>query len=1363
MQILSNYGVGGGYDQAQRNDLMGTIFAVGNVNTPPPGHWSGGIQLGSPCAHYPGSCSTGEPIDLGSGNMFYEATDYTTDGQNPLAFTRYFNSMAAPGSNAVSLGANWRHNYDRSLTIINPSAVYGVTAERPDGQIISFTSNSGTYTTDTDLDYKLTRSGSTWTLTDRNDTSEIYYSSGTTKGLLQSIKLRNGYTQAMNYSGSAIAFVSDSYGRQLGLSYSSAGLLTGVTTPDSLALSYGYVTFSSGAQTHLSTVSYNTSPTTSQTYLYENASFPAALTGITDENGKRYATWSYDGTGRATLSQLAGAVNFTSVSYDDSTGNRSVKGPLGQVETYKFSVLQGVPKITEIDRAANGTVAAATKTFSYDANGYTASITDWNGNITGYTNNGRGQPTQIVYASTTPNAQTTNIAYDATWPHLPYSIATNGVTAEMIYASARGDLLTGTLIDTTTQTAPYVTKGQKRTWTYTWTSTGQLLSAQQPRTDVTAKTTLAYAGGTLTSITDALGHATNVITYQGGGLPLTVYDPNGVKTTYAYSPRNWLTSSILTTSVGTLTSSFTYDSAGNLTRATLPDGSYLAYGYDDAHRANLITNALNETQNITYNSAGNITQALWKNASAVNKFSQTATYDSLGRMLTSVGGASQSTGFTYDNNGNVLTVTSPLGYVTTNTYDQLDRLKDSTDAATNKSTITYDSHSRISTVKDPKSNTTSYVYNGFGDLIQQTSPDSGVTVYTYDPDSNLTDRVQAGINFTSATYDALDRISTRTYPLDSTINEAFTYDQTGTHGYGVGQLTSVIDAAGQLSQAFDERGLLTSSIRTLSSGAYTTGYTYESAGRLSSITYASSGWKASYTRDAAGQITSVSATQPGHSAATIATGIAWQPFGPVRALTWGNGVTDTRTYDFAYRTLTIRDTGTSGDIQYLSYGYDADDNVKAVVDFASATNNQQITYDNLDRITYASSGAYTLISSITYDSNSNRKSFSGTGYTVAAGSNQITKVGGSTNLTYTSAGNMNAFGASQAMTYSQANRLATATAFGASNTYTYDAFGQRVLVKPGSNPLFVQQYDQAENLLEETPGNTVNDYIYVAGMPVAVIKTATPTTSYIHTDRIAFPQKATSAAQATVWSGTPNPFGSVTPTTSITMNVRGMGQYADSTPYYYNNARYAYPGLNTFLEADPIGLNGGINPYIIGYQNPLTWLDPSGLNAWCMPTDRGMHCNGIYEGGGYVYMGGGGGPSIRPSAPPEPVKPAAPTGAQCAPHPENLPPRMARVIPGKGPFPTLGKPSDPDVFVTDPADIAGLTPAQISQRLAIKPSDTFTVIEFPTPATGWASPILRSDPGFIGKARTGGGAREFVIPNGPIPPGSTIKIIGPGQ
>jgi len=109
-----------------------------------------------------------------------------------------------------------------------------------------------------------------------------------------------------------------------------------------------------------------------------------------------------------------------------------------------------------------------------------------------------------------------------------------------------------------------------------------------------------------------------------------------------------------------------------------------------------------------------------------------------------------------------------------------------------------------------------------------------------------------------------------------------------------------------------------------------------------------------------------------------------------------------------------------------------------------------------------------------------------------------------------------------------------------------------------------------------------------------------------------------------------------------------------------------------------------------------------------------------------------------------------------------IPTTMARVIPtGRNPT-TLGRPGADDVFVTAADDIAGMNSSQIAERLGIPDSPNgFTVIEFPTPSQGVASPVFRTDPGFIQGGRTSGGAREFVIPNQPIPNGATVRFVPP--
>jgi RHS repeat-associated protein len=107
-----------------------------------------------------------------------------------------------------------------------------------------------------------------------------------------------------------------------------------------------------------------------------------------------------------------------------------------------------------------------------------------------------------------------------------------------------------------------------------------------------------------------------------------------------------------------------------------------------------------------------------------------------------------------------------------------------------------------------------------------------------------------------------------------------------------------------------------------------------------------------------------------------------------------------------------------------------------------------------------------------------------------------------------------------------------------------------------------------------------------------------------------------------------------------------------------------------------------------------------------------------------------------------------------------VPEIIARVIPDGIPATTLGRPGVSDVYVTAAEDLAGLNATQIADRLTIPPSPTgFNVIELPTPTTGIASPVFRSDPGFIGGGRTAGGAREFVIENQRIPERARIRKV----
>jgi RHS repeat-associated protein len=1152
----------------------------------------------------PGGPAAGEPINIGTGNVFDKIIDYQTSGQNKLSFIRYYNSLGVPNTFASELGVNWRSNYDRYVYILGPGRIV---VERPDGQLLNFSNGGTKYVSDLDVDYSMLERGTTWTMTDPEDTVESYTQASSNKVLLDSIRLRNGYTQTLHYnSADQLMSVTDTYGRQLLFSYSGNALNT-VTTPDGLILTYNYNTIPGGVANQLISASYSTSPPTSQTYQYGDSSLPFALTGIVDEDGNQYVRWSYDQFGRGLTSQLGPGAYATTVIYDDTDGSRTVENAFGVIDTYHFDILQGLPKVSEIDRAATSTTAAATRLFTYDANGYRASQTDWNGNQILYVNDPLGQPTVI-----TEPLRTTTISHDPTFTHLPHQIVTAGLTSTFAYDGS-GNLLTRTDTDTTAQNLPYSTHGTTEAWTFTWTNS-LLASVRTPRRDVNGLTQFLYdSTGALTQITNALGQQAQITQHTGGGLPLTVVDRNSVITTLSYDGRMRLNTNIVHTGAGNLTTTYNHDAAGNLVSVQRPDGSTLVNNFDTAHRLTSVTDLFGQSIDLTLDQLGDNTMTDIDDSGHTVRRKHSGVFDALGRVLQDIGGMSQATTFTYDNNGNALTITDPLSNITVQVFDALNRLSTVTDPNQGVTRLTYDAHDRPLMVVDSNGGQTTYVYDGFGDVIEQSSPDSGATIYYYDLDGNITKRVAATNAVIQFTYDALDRVTTTTYPSDPRENVAYSYDQSG-HGFGIGRLTSVTDAAGFLVRSYDERGNITQEARTTGPGRLLTQYGYDAASRVVSIRYPS-GWKTSYSRDSMGRPISIQAQPPSGSAITLASTISYQPFGPVKALSFGNGVSESRTFDLDYRLSDLIDTGNS-QIQNLTYSYDLNDNPITIADAVHPANSQALGYDVLNRLKTASGGygnyswSYNLVGSRTTETLGQVT----TNYSYGSHNNRLLTldINGVVNQTlgYTADGNANSFAPGimapggefiTELQYDQAGHLSAVMAGATSlDHYTYDAFGQRLAKTPASGVASLYQYDMSGNLLEEAlvDGRVPEaDYVYLDRGPVAVISPISREVYYLHDDRLGTPQVGTDIGQNIAWDANYLPFGETASVQgTVTQNLRLPGQHFDSeSGWNHNGFRDYVQSWGRYLEVDPIGLIGDLEIYRYANANPERFTDPSGL------------------------------------------------------------------------------------------------------------------------------------------------------------------------
>jgi RHS repeat-associated protein len=713
-----------------------------------------------------------------------------------------------------------------------------------------------------------------------------------------------------------------------------------------------------------------------------------------------------------------------------------------------------------------------------------------------------------------------------------------------------------------------------------------------------------------------------------------------VVTTLAYDVRDRLLSSTVETAAGPISTRFGYDAVGNLTKLTLPDGSALANSYDAAHRLVAIADLLNNQINYTLDPLGDRT-ATQLSAGATLKAQHSASFDALGRLIEDIAGVGQTTSYAYDADGNPVKITDPLGRVTSQAFDALDRLVQRVDPAGGKTSISYSPQDRPAKVADPNGNPTDYVYDGFGDVIEGASPDAGKTIYRYDSAGNRVQRLDAAGAVTNYRYDALNRMTARLYPADASENVTNLYDQPGA-GFGIGRLTKVTDEGGTLTRRYDERGNVLRESRVLGKVTLSTAYAYDAASRIAAVTYPS-GWIARYTRDAMGRITAVAAKPRGGATLPVAGSIAYQPFGPLDGLVYGNGKTETRAYDLDYRLTALTEAGTSAS-RMANYGYDAADNVLSVVDNVFGT--QRFGYDKLNRLS-AASGFYGD-QQFRYDAVGNRLRLTTgsatTRYLSAAHTNRLTVVdsAGTTlrQFGYSSTGNITSDRQTLtqiALRYNQDNRLASVENRPKSGgvvgvDYSYDGFGQRLEKKRlGSSGVeTIYQYDLSGHLLEEgelAGGTSLTDYMYLGDRPIAM---ATPggTVAFYETGLLDTPQQLTGASQGALWSAGYQPFGQTKILVgNIIQNLRFPGQYVDAeTGYYHNGFREYDPTLGRYLETDPIGLAGGLNTYTYARGNPMSIVDRSGL-ANLNLFDPGSTQYGIENGwnpSGYYSVAGHG-------------------------------------------------------------------------------------------------------------------------------------------
>ena len=684
---------------------------------------------------------------------------------------------------------------------------------------------------------------------------------------------------------------------------------------------------------------------------------------------------------------------------------------------------------------------------------------------------------------------------------------------------------------------------------------------------------------------------------------------------------------------------FTYTATGEVSRISPPDGDFLDYEYDDAHRLVAIEDAAGNRIEYTLDAAGNRTAETTQDASAAVTRQLSRTYDLLNRLIEQRDAHNQPTRFAYDANGNQTGTEDALGIQSQQAFDPLDRLRQTVQDVGDIEAQTgfeYDPLDRLTRVTDPKGLDTGYAYDGLGNLTQLTSPDTGITTYAYDAAGNRSSQTDARGVTAAYSHDALNRLTAITYP-DSALNVAYHYDEVNAvtgcaTSFPKGRLTRMIDASGTTAYCHDRRGNVTRKRLTQGGQTYTIGYAHTRGDRLAAITYPDT-TTLTYGRDALGQVATI--TQTGITPTRpIVTSTTYRPFGPIAQIGFAGGTSQSFTYDNNHWPTAIAGTALN-----LSFGHDARGNIKRIEGITDAALSRDYAYDALSRLILSSlppeGGETSRVSALlplehyVYDATGNRLSkeqnlpflpsvYQAYGY--PQGSHRLTGVG-SQSRTYDAMGNLTARG-SQAFGYGDDQRLKqfSPSSFSLPTTYIHNGKGERAIKQTdqiviGEDGLleYGYLYDEQGRLLAEyrtATSQLSRLYVWLDDRPIAVQPKAGSYANewlHVHSDHLGTPRAITrpSQANATIWrwSPTQTAFGEHAPeqdpdgdSDPFTFNLRYPGQYFDAeSGLHYNYFRDYEPSTGRYVQSDPIGLDGGASTYAYALSNPSRFADTFGL------------------------------------------------------------------------------------------------------------------------------------------------------------------------
>jgi len=869
--------------------------------------------------------------------------------------------------------------------------------------------------------------------------------------------------------------------------------------------------------------------------------------------------------------------------------------------------------------------------WQYDSQGRIVRYTNAEGTVTTWRYDGKGSLLQAIDALGKPEQRSHLYTYDQWGNTLSYrrgsgdGQGTDAVTETYVYDNWGNQVET---VDATGNVNRYAynSKGQPttltnalgNTWTRSYDKLGRLTAVQNPLGNAEQ-----YQYNSANQVTREIA--------MGAEVWQSTYDGTGLLSTQLTNPLGQIWK-------------LTRDAFGRVVSANTPSGLIVKTTYDPIGRVTQTTDAAGNTTQYKYGASGAPDAGLLV-AVEYPTYQTSYQYDQRGRVTQANQLLGKPTGapatdlvarawhFAYNALNQRISATNTAGHTTLYTYDALGRLIKTTDSLNNTTEQSWDAHGRLLTVTDAKGNTHRFDYDRVGRLVQETRPTGEITRFQHDAAGQLTLRTDAGGNTRRYQYDKVGNLTTEEYQLvgptlDQRItyqynanNRLLSYDQQDGQGQLISATSYQLDALGRITGRRIQLGGLAT--------AYNLGQSYNPDGQLASHIYPD-GSQAQYSYQH-GQLTQVGL--PNGSAISYG---SYQWMQPTKIQT--PGTITTQTFDALQRPVSILVQGAANQT-LMSRGYQYDP-VGNITEITSDLGTTQYGYDSLSRLIQVKpDGALQTLGlpaeQYSYDSVHNRTSSAHQpGVWSYNTDNQLTQYPAlqngqamATQVQYTPQGHIqketNSYN-SKNYKYNAAERLVRYEEIGGAGplqaSYRYDPFGRRIsktVVRSGATQTTHFLFGDSQLLAElNEQGAVVRAYGWnpqaedmwstaplwqtESSTPNASLSSAATSYNYLHTDHLETPVLGTDKAGMQTWRAVREAFGDtkVDVNSEITMNLRFAGQYFDwESGLHQNYFRDYRPRVGRYLQRDPIGLDGGLNPYVYAEADPLSRIDSFGLQA----------------------------------------------------------------------------------------------------------------------------------------------------------------------